>query len=332
MQNPFEQKLRPARSGPLAGPALEAPLPLGDGAEQDTDDDALKLFDCNLGILQIIAACGPSRQQELMARPWISLLYVVRGEVEIVQSGRQFCSNAGGCILIPQPSVQWQSQAFDVVCLMLPPQRLAALTGAPIHGDGRVPGLPTALLTVHEYSRGRSLPEQLLLELLEANLRAVAAFLNHDPHLIERLALADQLSRTIAALVSLPAEEQAWPEQQLRHGAAGMQDTLDDLIAFIQANLDQPLNLTVLENHTHYSRRALQYAFRQRLGCTPSQWIRSQRLDAAYQQLQNADASDNVSRIAQRCGYHSVSLFSIDFQQRFHIKPSHLLRKGRQQG
>jgi transcriptional regulator GlxA family with amidase domain len=109
-----------------------------------------------------------------------------------------------------------------------------------------------------------------------------------------------------------------------------MQETLDDLIAFIQANLDQPLNLAILENYTHYSKRALQYAFRQRLGCTVSQWIRSQRLDLAYQCLQQAETRDSVTSIALRCGYRSISLFSIDFQQRFHIKPSHLLRQGRQ--
>jgi AraC-like DNA-binding protein len=36
-----------------------------------------------------------------------------------------------------------------------------------------------------------------------------------------------------------------------------------------------------------------------------------------------------VASIAQVCGYRSMSLFSIEFQQRFHIKPSVLLRQSR---
>jgi AraC-like DNA-binding protein len=34
-----------------------------------------------------------------------------------------------------------------------------------------------------------------------------------------------------------------------------------------------------------------------------------------------------VTSIANACGYRSVSLFSIEFQKRFHIKPSVLLRE-----
>ena len=41
-----------------------------------------------------------------------------------------------------------------------------------------------------------------------------------------------------------------------------------------------------------------------------------------------ADAAP-VSSIAQACGYHAMGLFSIDFQQRFHVKPSVLLREAR---
>ena len=32
-------------------------------------------------------------------------------------------------------------------------------------------------------------------------------------------------------------------------------------------------------------------------------------------------------RLARTCGYRSMSLFSIEFQQRFHVKPSVLLRE-----
>jgi AraC-like DNA-binding protein len=37
-----------------------------------------------------------------------------------------------------------------------------------------------------------------------------------------------------------------------------------------------------------------------------------------------------VTRIARACGYRSLSLFSIEFQHRFHIKPSVMLRSTRE--
>jgi AraC-like DNA-binding protein len=331
MQNPFEQQLRSYRSSSLTGTALEAPLPLALGSEDVSGDEETRVFECDIGDLQIIAATGSCQRQQLTARPWISLLYVVWGEIAIVQSGLQICGNSGGCMLIPPSPAMWQSEAFSVVCLMLMPHRLAGLMPTRGADPNAVKVAPTPLLTARVFTRERGLQERQLLELLESNLRAVAAFQSQDPQLIEHLLLPDQLVSIIAALACVAPVDQRSEQPQQQRGPAGMQAALDDLIAFIQANLDQPLNLAVLENHTHYSKRALQYAFRQRLGCTPSQWIRSQRLDQAYQQLQHAEASDSVSRIALRCGYHSVSLFSLDFQQRFHIKPSHLLRQGRQQ-
>lgn len=330
MQNPFEHQLRAHRPGRMTALAMESPLPLGQRSSDVSTIDDARFFDYDLGDLQIIAASGSGRRQQLMARPWISLLYVIRGEIVIVQSGRQVSGNAGGCVLIPEAPALWRSQAFSVVCLMLHPQRLAELIHATVQGKEGVRHCASDNLKTHDFRRERDLREQQLLELLAVNLRALAAFQTHDPRLIESLSLADQLARITAALVATSVADQPWREPQQRRGSAGMQETLDDLIAFIEANLDQPLNLSMLENRTHYSKRALQYAFRQRLGCTASQWIRAQRLDRAYRLLQQAEASDSVSRIASRCGYHSISLFSIDFQQRFHIKHSHLLRQWRQ--
>jgi AraC-like DNA-binding protein len=51
------------------------------------------------------------------------------------------------------------------------------------------------------------------------------------------------------------------------------------------------------------------------------------RLERARRYLQQPDPDASVSSIAKACGYNSVNLFSIDFQQRFHLKPSELLRE-----
>ena len=101
------------------------------------------------------------------------------------------------------------------------------------------------------------------------------------------------------------------------------------MLDFIKWNLAKPLNLTQLEMQSHYSRRALQYTFRERLGCTPLQWIRNQRLDLARLSLQNPSPGESVASISSDCGYRTQSLFSVDFQQRFHVRPSQLLREAR---
>jgi AraC-like DNA-binding protein len=146
--------------------------------------------------------------------------------------------------------------------------------------------------------------------------------------LLDRLQLDDQVYRLVA-LMLLPELLEAAPLERLQHRERQGRDSFDELIDYIRANLSQPLNLTELEQRSHYSRRALQYAFRERLGCTASQWIRLQRLDLAQQRLQNPLPEDSVASIAILCGYRSMSLFSVDFQQRFHVKPSQLLREAR---
>jgi AraC-like DNA-binding protein len=106
-------------------------------------------------------------------------------------------------------------------------------------------------------------------------------------------------------------------------------DAFDELIDYIKENLSESLTLSHLESRSHYSRRALQYAFTERMGCSITQWIRSQRLEKARRRLENPRLMDTVGSIARECGYRSLGLFSVDFQQRFHVKPSHLLRESR---
>ncbi|MBM5818296.1 MAG: AraC family transcriptional regulator [Cyanobacteria bacterium K_Offshore_surface_m2_239] len=46
----------------------------------------------------------------------------------------------------------------------------------------------------------------------------------------------------------------------------------------------------------------------------------------AYEHVLQSEHGETVASIAKDCGYRSVSLFSLDFQKRFHVKPSTLLR------
>lgn len=102
-----------------------------------------------------------------------------------------------------------------------------------------------------------------------------------------------------------------------------------DLISWIEARLDQPIQLQDLVQQSGYSERSLRNFFRERFGCGPIQWIRSQRLSVARERLLNPQPEDSVGSIATALGYEHPSQFSRDFQHAFGSRPSVLLREGR---
>lgn len=104
---------------------------------------------------------------------------------------------------------------------------------------------------------------------------------------------------------------------------------IDDLITWIQAHLDQPMQLQDLEARSGYSQRSLRNAFHERFDCGPVHWIRSQRLEAARLRLAEPQPGDTVSQVAAACGYRHLSQFSRDFQLAYGIRPSALLRDSR---
>jgi AraC-like DNA-binding protein len=146
--------------------------------------------------------------------------------------------------------------------------------------------------------------------------------------LLDSLRFDDQIHRLMAAML-LPDLREEKSLDRLRHRQRQGRDAFDELIDYIKQNLGSPLTLSILESRSHYSRRALQYAFAERMGCGATQWIKNQRLDLARRRLENPTATDSVNSIAKDCGYRSLGLFSVDFQQRFHVKPSQLLRESR---
>jgi transcriptional regulator GlxA family with amidase domain len=101
------------------------------------------------------------------------------------------------------------------------------------------------------------------------------------------------------------------------------------LVDWLLAHLDQPISLSELEQRSSYSRRALQYAFKQRFGCGPMQWLRQQRLAKARALLEQPGSSGGLARVAQACGYLCQGSFSRDFLARYGERPSQVQRRFR---
>lgn len=147
-----------------------------------------------------------------------------------------------------------------------------------------------------------------------------------DPHPF--LHLDDLLLRAIALLIC-PEICQSRQHRAPINDRGCLQRTARDLMDWLLANLDKPISLTDIEQRCHYGRRAIQLAFKQEVGCGPMQWLRRQRLQAAYARIQSAGFADTVSSVARQCGYLSLAGFSRDFNTMFKRTPSSLLRQGR---
>lgn len=146
---------------------------------------------------------------------------------------------------------------------------------------------------------------------------------------LAHLAVDDLIYRLLALLL-FPRLSSLLEEQ--RHQAPLSRGRiLEELIAWIEAHLDRPIQLTELEQRSGYSRRHLQAAFQQRYGCGPIQWIRRQRLERARKALLQPLGGETVSAIAARSGFRNLAVFSRDFHAAYGLKPSDLLREGRRQ-
>lgn len=143
---------------------------------------------------------------------------------------------------------------------------------------------------------------------------------------IPYLQIDDLIYRHLALLVLprnllIPSDSAGAPRSRER--------IFEELLEWIRANLSSPLNLTELERRSGYSRRSLQNMFQQRLGCGPIQWIRRHRLEQAQQALLNPHPEDNVTSVARRFGFNSLTVFSRDFAKAYGMNPSEALRQGR---
>ena len=328
-QNPFEPYLGSGSEILLTDDAYQAPLPLQNwrGGLHDNSNSKVA-FQLVFDRLQIVTVQGPATNVQLESSGWISLIFVVAGEVSLAHGPSKVCCAAGGCLVVPGHSVVWESTNFSVVCLMVTPQDLAEVIRSMLPDSRQSLVLPLQLEILCCCDRAHGAMEASLLQMLEQTLQCMSQWQASNPVVIDLLGIPEQLRR-LMAIVALPRLRHEGFLEVLPCRSGRLRDAFDDLIDYIGANLDRPLNLTVLQNQSNYSRRALQYAFRDRLGCTATQWIRAQRLDLAYARLRQAGACDTVTSLAQACGYRSLGLFSIEFQQRFHIKPSVLLRESR---
>lgn len=100
--------------------------------------------------------------------------------------------------------------------------------------------------------------------------------------------------------------------------------TVRRALRVIEAHDFEDLSLDELARECGVTPRALQYAFRRHLGCTPLAYVRRIRLDLARQTLRDGSAL-SVSDAAARYGFFNPGRFASDYRQVFEENPRQTL-------
>lgn len=251
------------------------------------------------------------------------------GQQHLRQGPLTWTCARGHCLLMTGAHCTMETSLSSAVAFSLSRDRLLQ-TALSMGGYRQPPSVWREIFTeAHAWNLHGDSPSHSLLAALRQTLALVGQAAACGQKLLDALRLDDQIYRLMAGMLLPDLLEPKRLDRLLLRQREG-RDSFDELLDYIRANLNRPLTLKDLESRSHYSRRSLQYAFAERLGCTATQWIKDQRLDRARHRLENPKRGDTVGGIARECGYRSLGLFSVDFQQRFLVKPSVLLRESRQ--
>lgn len=105
--------------------------------------------------------------------------------------------------------------------------------------------------------------------------------------------------------------------------------TVRRALAHLHAHAAEPLTVADLAAAAGVGVRALQQAFVQHVGATPTAHLRQVRLERAHQDLRAGDpgAGDTVAAIAASWGFAHPGRFAAAYQQRFGATPAATLRR-----
>lgn len=181
-------------------------------------------------------------------------------------------------------------------------------------------------------SDARVLPEDVGGVRADAVFQALMPLINtysQHPDVLDKLGLEEVLYRQTVMLLR-PDLVQRLHAPVTRHaiGATRAHRAVGELCDYLRAHLTERTSLSDMERFTGLSARALQYAFMQRFGCSPLQWLRGARLDRARQLMRGADGGLSVTQLALGLGFSKPSEFSRQYRLRFGELPSQTRRMG----
>jgi AraC-like DNA-binding protein len=253
------------------------------------------------------------------------------GHADVTCQGHPFkLQNEAELAYLPVTNLQLQTNDFNGVIFRIDRQRLQSTAESLIGPYANIPQLRKDLRTPRTLGCDSTLNAELVLQLRRTVQMLDAPGLQGST-LLDALRLDELIYRILAELVSTEVNAHPEPVSADTPFHQPMRDQIfEDLIAWINSNLDRPIGLGELEERSAYSRRSLQYSFKRRFGCSPMHWIRHQRLRRALWQLQHPEPETSVRTVAMACGYTHLSAFGRDFRNHFDLRASEVLRQARQ--
>lgn len=272
----------------------------------------------------LVSFCGAGTELVLEPAGRVTMVACFTRSRHVRDPRGEIQGEAGGALVLPVGSGPRSLTApaeTRVAIVALEPASLSRVAAA----MSAAPPDPHRIPACFEHFPPRALNRSAAVP-LHSLLRHIDDCAGIDPSLPARLGLDDVLQRLLVCWLDPRLQDDPSPDPQ-RLRERGGATALDELLDYIRANLDQPLRLSDLEARSHYSRRALQYAFRERFATTPSSWIREQRLARArLLLLENPASALPVRAVALACGYRHMSQFSADFRRCFGLSPSQVRR------
>ncbi|MGD8711003.1 MAG: GlxA family transcriptional regulator [Ectothiorhodospiraceae bacterium] len=95
---------------------------------------------------------------------------------------------------------------------------------------------------------------------------------------------------------------------------------LAEIVAIMEANIEEPIALDELAGYVRLSRRQLARQFKRHFGCSPSRFYLELRLQHARDLLRRTSRS--VAEVAEACGFISAPHFSKCYRDRFGVPPT----------
>ncbi|WP_170328223.1 helix-turn-helix domain-containing protein [Ruegeria arenilitoris] len=94
---------------------------------------------------------------------------------------------------------------------------------------------------------------------------------------------------------------------------------------FMIDNLSEEMSISQIAQDAGCSVRTIQTAFRERMSCTPMQFLQSARLNYAHYLLHSAPKDKLVRNIAYEAGFSHLGRFSIAYRKAFGTRPGTVL-------
>lgn len=97
--------------------------------------------------------------------------------------------------------------------------------------------------------------------------------------------------------------------------------------AYIDQHASESIGVRDICRAADVSERTLQYAFHERFGMGPKEFLNASRLQAARRELRGADPHEtSVAEVANAWGFWHLGQFAADYRRRFDELPSETLR------